>query len=52
MSNPQIARRSGVSVDAIKFHVANSIAKLGLADRAALRAWPGVPANTNTPEPG
>jgi DNA-binding CsgD family transcriptional regulator/catechol 2,3-dioxygenase-like lactoylglutathione lyase family enzyme len=52
MSNPQIARRSGVSVDAIKFHVANSIAKLGLADRVALRAWPGVPANAKAPEPG
>lgn len=39
MTNVEIARRRGVSVDAVKFHVANALAKLGLADRRALRAW-------------
>jgi DNA-binding CsgD family transcriptional regulator/catechol 2,3-dioxygenase-like lactoylglutathione lyase family enzyme len=39
MTNKEIARRRGVSVDAVKFHVANALAKLGLADRKALRAW-------------
>jgi DNA-binding CsgD family transcriptional regulator/catechol 2,3-dioxygenase-like lactoylglutathione lyase family enzyme len=42
MSNPQIARRQGVSLDAVKFHVANALAKLGLATRAELRRWDGV----------
>jgi DNA-binding CsgD family transcriptional regulator/catechol 2,3-dioxygenase-like lactoylglutathione lyase family enzyme len=43
LSNPQIAKRRGISVDAVKFHVANAIAKLGLVDRRALRQWRGTP---------
>lgn len=43
MTNAEIARRRGVSLDAVKNHVANAIAKLGLADRRALRQWDGVP---------
>ena len=39
MTNTEIARRRGVSVDAVKFHVTNALAKLGLPDRRALRAW-------------
>jgi hypothetical protein len=39
MTNKEIARRRGVSADAVKFHLANALAKLGLADRKALRAW-------------
>ena len=39
MTNTEIARRRGVSVNAVKFHMANALAKLGLADRKALRAW-------------
>jgi catechol 2,3-dioxygenase-like lactoylglutathione lyase family enzyme len=46
MSNRQIASRGGISVDAVKYHVANAIAKLGLPGRAALRDWPGVPADS------
>jgi catechol 2,3-dioxygenase-like lactoylglutathione lyase family enzyme len=46
MSNRQIARRRGVSLDAVKFHVANAVAKLGLADRRELRGWRGVPAGS------
>jgi DNA-binding CsgD family transcriptional regulator/catechol 2,3-dioxygenase-like lactoylglutathione lyase family enzyme len=42
MSNPVIARRQGVSVDAVKFHVSNALAKLGLASRRELRRWTGV----------
>jgi DNA-binding CsgD family transcriptional regulator/catechol 2,3-dioxygenase-like lactoylglutathione lyase family enzyme len=39
LSNVEIARRRGVSVDAIKYHVANALAKLQIKDRKALRAW-------------
>jgi catechol 2,3-dioxygenase-like lactoylglutathione lyase family enzyme/DNA-binding CsgD family transcriptional regulator len=46
MPGPQIARRRGVSVDAVKFHVANIMDKTGLRDRAAIRAWRGVPADS------
>lgn len=41
-SNPQIARRRGVSTNAIKYHVANALHKLGFASRAELRRWDGV----------
>jgi DNA-binding CsgD family transcriptional regulator/catechol 2,3-dioxygenase-like lactoylglutathione lyase family enzyme len=43
LSNGQIAKRRSISLDAVKFHVANAIAKLGLADRRALRQWRGAP---------
>lgn len=46
MGTRQIARRRGVSPDAVKFHVANALDKLGLPSRAALRHWPGVPADS------
>ncbi|MGH7747356.1 MAG: LuxR C-terminal-related transcriptional regulator [Candidatus Dormibacteria bacterium] len=42
MSNALIARRRGVSLDAVTFHLANAIGKLGLDDRRALRTWDGV----------
>ena len=42
MSNPLIARRHGVSVDAVKFHVSNALTKLGLTSRRELRTWDGV----------
>jgi DNA-binding CsgD family transcriptional regulator/catechol 2,3-dioxygenase-like lactoylglutathione lyase family enzyme len=42
MTGPQIARRAGVSADAVKFHVANVLSKLGLASRAELRHWTGI----------
>jgi DNA-binding CsgD family transcriptional regulator/catechol 2,3-dioxygenase-like lactoylglutathione lyase family enzyme len=42
LSNPSIAKRQGVSLDAIKFHVANALLKLGLPSRAELRRWDGV----------
>lgn len=46
MTNRQIAERRGTSRDAVKFHVANALAKLGLPGRAALRTWDGVPADS------
>jgi DNA-binding CsgD family transcriptional regulator/catechol 2,3-dioxygenase-like lactoylglutathione lyase family enzyme len=42
MTNPMIARRQGVSLDAVKYHVANALQKLGLNSRADLRRWDGV----------
>jgi DNA-binding CsgD family transcriptional regulator/catechol 2,3-dioxygenase-like lactoylglutathione lyase family enzyme len=43
LTNRAIAERRRISVDAVKYHVANAIAKLGLENRRALRAWKGVP---------
>ncbi len=42
MTNPEIAQRSGVSIDAVKFHVANALQKLGFSSRTELRRWRGV----------
>lgn len=42
MTNPVIARRQRVSLDAVKYHVANALQKLGLRSRAELRRWDGV----------
>ncbi len=42
LSNPQIAKRLGVSVDAVKHHVANALQKLGFHSRTQLRRWGGV----------
>ena len=42
MSNSQIAARRGISLDAVKFHVANILQKLGLNNRGELRHWAGI----------
>lgn len=42
LSNPDIARRLGVGTDAVKYHVANALQKLGLDNRKALMQWAGV----------
>lgn len=42
MSNREIAERRRISPDAVKFHVANALQKLGLKNRAALKRWNGV----------
>jgi len=47
MSNPQIAARQGVSLDAVKYHVANALQKLGFSSRADLRLWDGVRRDSN-----
>jgi DNA-binding CsgD family transcriptional regulator/catechol 2,3-dioxygenase-like lactoylglutathione lyase family enzyme len=39
MSNAEVAKRRGVSVNAVKFHVTNALSKLGLKNRRELRAW-------------
>ncbi|HEX6396779.1 MAG TPA: helix-turn-helix transcriptional regulator, partial [Steroidobacteraceae bacterium] len=51
MSNREIARRRGVSLDAVKFHVANALAKLGLRNRKDLRAWFRAPAGSALSNP-
>jgi DNA-binding CsgD family transcriptional regulator/catechol 2,3-dioxygenase-like lactoylglutathione lyase family enzyme len=57
MSGPQIAKRRAISLDAVKFHVANILSKLGLALRSELRTWTGIrkdsalSAQGNTMEP-
>jgi DNA-binding CsgD family transcriptional regulator len=43
MTSREIAERRGISIDAVKYHVANAIAKLGLANRKALRHWHEAP---------
>jgi catechol 2,3-dioxygenase-like lactoylglutathione lyase family enzyme len=47
MTNRHIAERQGVTVDAVKFHVANILAKLGFSRRAELRRWNGVRQDSN-----
>ena len=42
LSNTEIAARRGISLDAVKFHVANVLQKLGLNNRGELRRWTGV----------
>src|SRR6478736_1784980 len=45
MTNRQIAERLGVGIEAVKFHLANVLLKLGLANRGELLSWAGMPAN-------
>jgi DNA-binding CsgD family transcriptional regulator/catechol 2,3-dioxygenase-like lactoylglutathione lyase family enzyme len=47
LSNRRIAELQGISLDGVKFHVANALSKLGLADRCALRLWDGVARHSN-----
>lgn len=42
LTNPQIAARQEISLDAVKYHVANALQKLGFANRSELRRWNGV----------
>ena len=46
MTNRNIAERTGVSIDAVKFHVGNALAKLGFSSREELRRWDGVAKGT------
>ncbi len=50
LTNQQIADRRGISLDAVKYHVANAIAKLGVANRRALKTWVGAPKDSSTKE--
>jgi catechol 2,3-dioxygenase-like lactoylglutathione lyase family enzyme len=42
LGNREIAAGQGVSIDAVKYHVANALQKLGLSSRGELRRWNGV----------
>ncbi len=46
MTNRMISKRFRVSLDGVKFHIANAVGKLGLANRTALRKWNGAPMNS------
>jgi DNA-binding CsgD family transcriptional regulator/predicted enzyme related to lactoylglutathione lyase len=48
ISNRQIARLRGVSLDAVKFHIENAVDKLGLTGRQELKAWRGAPLDSAT----
>jgi DNA-binding CsgD family transcriptional regulator/catechol 2,3-dioxygenase-like lactoylglutathione lyase family enzyme len=43
LTSRQIAQRRGISVDAVKYHIANALAKLGVANRKELRQWHRAP---------
>lgn len=42
LSNPEIAAQLGNSLDAVKYHVANALQKLGMSSRLQLRRWNGI----------
>lgn len=42
LTNARIAAAQGVSAEAVKYHVANILQKLGFASRAELRRWRGI----------
>lgn len=46
LTNEQIARRRGTSADAVKFHVANVLAKLGVRNRRELKKLSLKPADS------
>ena len=46
LSDAAIAKRRGISRDAVRFHVRNALAKLGLSSRKELRHWNGAPAES------
>jgi DNA-binding CsgD family transcriptional regulator/catechol 2,3-dioxygenase-like lactoylglutathione lyase family enzyme len=43
LTSSQIAERRGISIDAVKYHIANAFAKLGVANRNELRQWHRAP---------
>lgn len=46
LTNSQIGERLGISIDGVKFHLANALAKLGLHRKSQLRTWFTVPKNS------
>lgn len=46
MTNRKIASRRGISLDAVKFHIANALGKLGLENRKMLLRWFAVPVDS------
>ena len=47
LTNKEIAARRGISEDAVKYHVANAIAKLGVKNKKALKFWEGAPIDSH-----
>jgi DNA-binding CsgD family transcriptional regulator/catechol 2,3-dioxygenase-like lactoylglutathione lyase family enzyme len=43
LTSKQIAVRRRISIDAVKYHVANALEKLGVANRKELRQWHRAP---------
>jgi DNA-binding CsgD family transcriptional regulator/catechol 2,3-dioxygenase-like lactoylglutathione lyase family enzyme len=43
LTSKQIAVRRNISIDAVKYHVANALEKLGVANRKELRQWHRAP---------
>ena len=43
LTSRQIAQRRGISIDAVKYHIGNALAKLGVANRKELRQWHRAP---------
>jgi catechol 2,3-dioxygenase-like lactoylglutathione lyase family enzyme len=46
LTNPAIAARCDLTLDAVKFHVSSALGKLGLTSRRELRQWTGVRADS------
>jgi catechol 2,3-dioxygenase-like lactoylglutathione lyase family enzyme/DNA-binding CsgD family transcriptional regulator len=46
LTNPAIAARCNLSLDAVKFHVSSALSKLSLTSRRELQIWPGVRADS------
>lgn len=46
LSNPAIAARCNLSLDAVKFHVSSALSKLALTSRQELQQWSGVRADS------
>ena len=46
MTNGDIRRRLGVSLDAVKYHVSNALGKLSLNTRSELKHWHGAPSDS------
>lgn len=46
LTNPAIAARCNISLDAVKFHVSSALGKLGLNSRQDLQQWSGVRADS------
>jgi DNA-binding CsgD family transcriptional regulator/catechol 2,3-dioxygenase-like lactoylglutathione lyase family enzyme len=47
LRNRMIARLRGISLDAVKYHIENALAKLQLDSRSALRHWRGIPKHSS-----
>jgi DNA-binding CsgD family transcriptional regulator len=52
LTNRSIAEMQDVSIDAVKFHVASILGKLGLSRRSEVRKWTGIRADSNLAQTG